>query len=156
MRDANALVYDYQRKLKSGKITRQIVLACIGMVFNMFCLLSVWHFLYDGENYICFAGDWFIPELKILKKERHCVHPEAIHPPDSNNDDDVFDLGELLMMYTCPSKTEGCRAFLEQSEGSNNSGQAVPWMEMMSKCLPEEIARNTLWKHTRRINQGKG
>ena len=44
----------------------------------------------------------------------------------------------------CLSKTEGCLSSLEQSEGSNSLGQAVLWMEMMSKCLPKEITRITL------------
>ena len=36
--------------------------------------------------YICFARHWFVPELAILKKERHGVHPETIYAPESNHD----------------------------------------------------------------------
>ena len=57
----------------------------IKMRITYFCFEL--HLFLCDEYYVCFAWDWFIPKLKILKKKRHCVHSETIHAPDSSNED---------------------------------------------------------------------
>ena len=38
-----------------------------------------------------------------------------------------------MMIMACLSKTGGCLSSLGQSEGSNSSGQAAPWVRIMSR-----------------------
>ena len=67
-----------------------------------------------------------------------------------------------MMIMACLSKTGGCLSSLGQSEGSNSSGQAAPWVRIMSRTvmMPRIVCKrkqggrrieNTSWKHGSRI-----
>ena len=59
-----------------------------------------------------------------------------------------------MLIMACLSKTGGCLSSLGRSEGSNSSGQAAPWVRIMSRGSHVSCGsriENTSWKHGSRI-----